>query len=380
MNEVVLVYPSISYKGGVERVIAEVLKFLVSNGVTVRAVCSDMDPSLVPLCSSVHYENCEDAIKPLKAIWLRLGWMRRAARQIKPCAERVKVISAPCALLKADVVMAGSCHLAAQSSRLSKGAYKWLFNPKHWFYIFAECSIFARASSIVLVPSKRTQGEIQRFYPFAKHRTYVVPHGVDLKLFVPDASAKLALLRFLGIGDQKIVLLTVTNEIKRKGCFEILDALASLKSEYPQLHYVVAGRDNSEAFILAARALGLEDRVTVLSGVHGESLTRLYQGADLFVLPTEYESFGLVGIESLACGVPVLTTRVGGLEDYVTDGQDGLFVERTSDSVKEGLRKFMTLSADQRALMSQSARQKAERYSWPEVLRPLLRLIGSTKI
>lgn len=378
MNEVVLVYPSISYKGGVERVISEVLKFLVAHGVAVRAVCSDMDPSLVPLCSEVVYKKCKDSTNPVIAIWLRLSWMIRAANQIKPYAGRVKVISAPCALLKADIVMAGSCHLAAQSARLSKGAYKWLLNPKHWFYIFCEFRIF-RTSSTVLVPSTRTRGEIKRYYSFAKSKTYVMPHGVDLQLFSPDKTAKAALANTLGIDERATILLTVTNEIKRKGCFQVLEGLRLLKPQFPQLHYVVAGRDNPEAFIAAAHALCLEDTVTVLPGVHGEALAHLYQGADIFVLPTEYESFGLVGIEALACGIPVLTTQVGGLEDYVTDGVDGLFVERTGVSVAEGLRRFLGLDVNQQCLMVSKAREKAESYSWSEVLKPLLAFVGAAK-
>lgn len=380
MNDVILAYPSISYRGGVERVMAEVLKFLVGHGITIKAVCSDMDPSLAALCETVLYEPCRTSSNPLKDIWYRFDWMLRAERLVKSFPNEPKVVSAPCALLVADVVMAGSCHLAAQSARLSKGAYKWLFNPKHWFYIFAEGSIFLRGDSNVVVPSQRTRREIKKFYPPAGARTHVVPHGVDLKVFFPNPEAKNELATELGLAKGSTIFLTVTNEIKRKGCFQVIEAIAALKDEYSNLHYVVAGRDDAKDFKEQVKALGLEKMVTVLPGVHGDELARLYQGADLFLIPTEYESFGLVGIESLACGVPVLTTRVGGLEDYVTDNQDGFFVARTAYSVGEGLRKFMRLNNEQRAMMAKEARKKAESYSWAEVLAPLLNLIDTAKI
>lgn len=379
MSDAILVYPSISFKGGVERVMAEVLKFLVGRGITVKAVCSDMDPTLAALCETVLYEPCRISSNPLKDIWFRVDWMLRAARLVRLFPKESKIVSAPCALFVADVVMAGSCHLAAQSARLSKKAYKWLFNPKHWFYIFAEGSIFLRGDSNVLVPSQRTQSEIKKFYPPAGARTHVVPHGVDLKLFVPNPEAKTELARQFGLPSDSTIFLTVTNEIKRKGCYQVIEAIAALKDGYSNLHYVVAGRDDAQNFKEQVEVLGLEKMVTILPGIHGHELVRLYQGADLFLLPTEYESFGLVGIESLACGVPVLATRVGGLEDYVTDNEDGFFVARTVGSIEEGLRKFMGLSGGQRALMAKKARLKAESYSWPEVLAPLLNLIVATK-
>lgn len=379
MNNVVMVYPSISYKGGVERVMAEVLKFLVGHGVSVKVICAEIDPSLEPLCSEVLYEPCRGSSNPLKDIWLRVSWMLGATRLVKSLSNGAKVVSAPCALFSADIVMAGSCHLAAQVARLSQGSYKWLLNPKHWFYIFAEGSIFLRRKSTVLVPSKRTQAEIKRFYPFARNRTFVLPHGVDLKLFIPNPAVKLELVDRLKIARESTIFLTVTNEIKRKGCYQVLEALAMLRDAFPKMHYVVAGRDDPQGFKARVRSLGLDKMVTVLPGVHGDDLVRLYQGADLFLLPTEYESFGLVGIESLACSVPVLSTRVGGLEDYVADNEDGFFVERTGDSVREGLRKFMELNPEQHVLMRIKARQKAENYNWSGVLKPLLNLVGSAK-
>jgi len=375
-KQVIMVYPSIGYAGGVERVMAEVLKFLAENGIQIHAICSDIDPRLQALCHSCQPLPLKKSKHRLIDLYFQAQWMYRSGKIARSFSKaNTKIISAPCAVFAADIVMAGSCHLAAQYERLTKGSFKWLLNPRHWFYIFSEGSIFFGNNPQILVPSQRTQSEINRFYRWTKGRTDVVPHGVDLEVFSPSDSVRAEVTSRLGINKDAVILLTVTNEIKRKGCFQVLESLRLIQDPKAQFHYIVVGRDDPSDFLNKAKEMGLSEVVSVLPGAQGQDLAKLYQGADLFILPTEYESFGLVGMEALACGLPVLCTRVGGLEDYVTDGIDGIFVERNGKSIAAGLEVFLGLTPHQKIAMKLYAAIKSRSYKWKEVLHPILKLL-----
>ncbi|MDF9787578.1 glycosyltransferase family 4 protein [Polynucleobacter sphagniphilus] len=376
-SDVTIVYPSIGYTGGVERVMAEVLKFLFNNNYQIQVICSEIDDSLRPLCSKVHIIPIHKSNHLLWDMFHTAHWMLQAGRQAK-LANKLKsrIISAPCALFTADLVMAGSCHIAAQFERLKRGSFKWLLNPRHWFYIFCEASIFLRNQSQILVPSKRTKSEIDCFYSPAKNRIHVVPHGVDSSIFYPADGSKTEIRTSIGLPEDAVIFLTVTNEIKRKGCLNALEALKLIEQNGVKFHYLVVGRDDSSELLSKARDLGLGSVVSAMPGVHGAELVRLFQASDLFVLPTEYESFGLVGIEALACGLPVLCTKVGGLEDYVTNGQDGIFVERTSADIARGLKYFFSLAPDAKRDMRDLAIEKSRVYQWSEVLQPILSILN----
>ena len=121
--------------------------------------------------------------------------------------------------------------------------------------------------------------------------------------------------------------------------------------------------------------MGLLDMLTLLPPTINEDLVALYQAADIFVLPTKYESFGLVCMEALACGLPVVSCRVGGVEDYVTDGVDGALVSRTPEGIAEGV--DMLADSETRIAMSEKARLKALQYDWSIVLKPLDQIVAN---
>jgi glycosyltransferase involved in cell wall biosynthesis len=83
-----------------------------------------------------------------------------------------------------------------------------------------------------------------------------------------------------------------------------------------------------QAFWDRARQLGLRDRLTVVDQPEGPALLRLYQDASVFALSSDEEGFGLVLLEAMACGVPVVSTRSGGPDGIITDGEDGFLVPR----------------------------------------------------
>jgi glycosyltransferase involved in cell wall biosynthesis len=124
-------------------------------------------------------------------------------------------------------------------------------------------------------------------------------------------------------------ILFVGRLASNKGLLPLTNAFAVVAKAHPDATLVLVGEDGGmrPAVEAAAGRLGLAGRVRVLGHVEGDSLLAdAYRDARLTVLPSEYEAFGLVLLESLAQGTPVVASRVGGIPEFVPDGQAGLLV------------------------------------------------------
>jgi D-inositol-3-phosphate glycosyltransferase len=202
-------------------------------------------------------------------------------------------------------------------------------------------------------------------------RITVVPCGVDLGLFRPDGPAE---PRDPG----RSRLLVVSRLVERKGIGSVITALAEL----PGTELVVAGgpparrlAEDPEARRLAALAerLGLAGRVRFRGQVEPGDLPALYRSADLVVCVPWYEPFGIVPLEAMACGVPVVASAVGGLVDSVVDGVAGVHVPpRRPDLLARVLAGLLADPGRRAALGAGGARRARRRYGWDRIARGTL--------
>jgi D-inositol-3-phosphate glycosyltransferase len=202
-------------------------------------------------------------------------------------------------------------------------------------------------------------------------RITVVPCGVDLGRFRPDGPAE---PRDPG----RSRLLVVSRLVERKGIGSVITALAEL----PGTELVVAGgpparrlAEDPEARRLAALAerLGLAGRVRFRGQVEPDDLPALYRSADLVVCVPWYEPFGIVPLEAMACGVPVVASAVGGLVDSVVDGVAGVHVPpRRPDLLASVLAGLLADPARRAALGAAGARRARRRYRWDRIARGTL--------
>jgi phosphatidylinositol alpha-1,6-mannosyltransferase len=156
----------------------------------------------------------------------------------------------------------------------------------------------------------------------------ILPNTVDLSYFAPGAATP-ALVEKWGLRGRRVLLTLARLEAREryKGIDEIIDILPSLVAEFPDLVYVIAG-DGSDRPRLEAKAgaSGLASRI-VFTGYVPESEKRdLYRAADVFAMPGHGEGFGIVYLEAMACGIPVIASTMDGSREAVRDGMLGLTV------------------------------------------------------
>lgn len=234
--------------------------------------------------------------------------------------------------------------------------------------IEAERRIATTADRIV-VASAHEKHLLTALYGADAGRIEVVPCGIDLELFTP--MEKEVARRKLGLKDGERVILFVGRIEPLKGIDILISAAAQLHEDENFIVLIVGGggRATEEIAQLRAQAaeLGVDHHISFEGAVDHSRLPLYYNAADVCVVPSYYESFGLVAVESMACGTPVVASRVGGLTTTVRDGETGYLIPwRCPEPFAERLE--LLLDNDElRASFGRAGREAVERYRWANV-------------
>jgi len=194
-------------------------------------------------------------------------------------------------------------------------------------------------------------------------KIHVLRNGVDTRLFQPaDREAERARLKLTGT-----VLLMVGNLLALKGHDVVLGALR----EFSDARLLIIGEGREERNLKGlARALGIQDRVSFFGAMSQEDLAAYYRAADALVLASSREGWPNVLLESMACGTPVVSTRVGGTPEIVAAPEAGVLAnERSEHGIAEALGRLFRNYPDRKL-----TRRYAERFGWDETTRGQLQL------
>ena len=214
-------------------------------------------------------------------------------------------------------------------------------------------------------------------------RVDVVPAGVDLSTFTPRGPR---FRRRRGL--RRVVV--VSRLVERKGIGNVIEAIA----EVPGCELVIAGgpdrdrldRDReAQRYQALADALGVAERVHLIGSVDREEMPALLRSADVVATVPWYEPFGMVAVEAMACGIPVIASQVGGLVDTVVDGVTGFHVPpRAPSELAERLRFLLARPALRRRLGAAGAERAQQRYGWDSIaaatLESYLRALGQRRV
>lgn len=194
----------------------------------------------------------------------------------------------------------------------------------------------------------------------------VISNGVNTELFRPEPIRK--------DPSQSLRLITVARLVRRKGVEHILKALAQINDKSINLLVVGTGSDRLFLKKLCAE-LKLDDAVDFFGYCPRAELNRLYNSADLFILPSRSESFGMAFAEAMACALPVIGTKTGGIVDLIDHGEGGILVEPANvEEIAQAILK-MKNSPQMRLEMGRKNREKILRkYSWRSVAEQYLEI------
>ncbi|MGD8368319.1 MAG: glycosyltransferase family 4 protein [Desulfobacterales bacterium] len=199
----------------------------------------------------------------------------------------------------------------------------------------------------IITVSKRAREDIGKNFGIGTDRFAVVPNGIRTDLFRPMA----------GIAREKgRIIVTNSSDTPLKGLYYLLQAIASIDGGRP-LHLVVIGRPKKNGGIekLIGR-LGVGDRVTFTGRIDHEEYVRQYARAEMAVVPSVYEGFGLPAGEAMACGVPVISTTGGALPEVV--GNTGLLVAPADPAALAGAIRTLYDNPDLSAALGAAGRQR----------------------
>jgi D-inositol-3-phosphate glycosyltransferase len=212
----------------------------------------------------------------------------------------------------------------------------------------------------------------------------VVPAGVDLSLFrpLPRAEAR----RYLGVPPEHKMILFVGRIQPLKGIDTLMRAMKQVIHQYPELKgslcvSIIGGDPNPDSEgelaeferLNRLRAeLGIGDLVTFLGAKDQDSLVTYYSAAEMVVMPSHYESFGMVALEAMACGTPVIGSDVGGLAFSIEDGFNGYLVPGKDPAALADKIALLLRRTGLRDHLGEQAIRWAERYSWSTIADEVL--------
>ena len=213
----------------------------------------------------------------------------------------------------------------------------------------------------IIAISDMIKNDIVKYHNIDPQKIDVVYNGVDLKRFNPDNKNKYrkVIRDELSLGEE-FVLLYISNNFRLKGLLTLVKSLGELKKIGKDFKVLIIGRGNEAPYRKLAKKLGCIDNLLFLG--HVGEIEKYYAASDLYVHPTFYDSCSLVTTESLASGLPVITTVFDGASGIMEDGKDG-FVMRDPKDYKALAEKISLFFDDEfRQKASIAAREKAEKY------------------
>ncbi len=361
---VTLVAHEVGSVGGMERQLAELASGLLLRGhdVTVVARACELPPDPRLRWIRVH--------GPARPFALAYPWFFLAGSfQVWRCRRGLVHTTGAIVFNRADTSTVHFCHRAffrrsgtttrarrqtalhrinaRIATRLSLAAEGWCYRPR-------------RTRSIVGV-SEGVARELESEFPRMAGRVSVIPNGVDLEEFGGHGTARREVRERFDVGGGQLVAAFVGGDWERKGLGYAIEALPRA----PGWVLLVVGEGDRARYAALAAAAGVPDRVRFAG--HAADVGPFYSAADGLLLPTAYEGFPLASLEAAAAGLPLLITRVSGVEELLVEDVNGWFIERDAGVIADRLTR-LAADSDRRSSMGAAAREAAARFGWNQVV------------
>jgi D-inositol-3-phosphate glycosyltransferase len=243
------------------------------------------------------------------------------------------------------------------------------------YRIEGERSVLDR-SDLIVAATEAERSQLEMLYGLNHQKVRIVPPGVDIHHFypIPQDEAKEA----IGIPVKDRMALFVGRIEPLKGLDTLIKAISIVKKnckafECPHYLAIIGGDPEEDKEMMSAEMrrlqtlceqLGLDDMVLFLGKRDQNSLPYYYSAAEVVVMPSHYESFGMVALEAMACGTPVIASRVGGLAFLIKEGKTGYFVPSQDPEALANKLRLLFGSHELRARFGIQAAAYARDFSW----------------
>ncbi len=363
---IALNFPGCYRRGGVERVMLECANFLAARGHDVHAFATEWEPGT--LAPSVVRHDVDVGRWPWLSRLVAFNVaVARQIRRLRPPADAMGGFGVMCpagGVLWVCSVQRAWLH-TSQHARGLLGRWKQRVNPFHPMILLMERHHYrGRRYQKLIALTDEVKRELIRWYDVPAGDVVVIPNGFSPSEFNLGrvAEHRDPVRQRLGYGAGDRVVVFVANELERKGFGPLLRAVAGLDD--PAVKVLAVGRLNPHAYAAEADRLGLGGRVSYVGST--SDVAPYYAAADVFAMPTQHEAWGLVIVEAMACGLPVVTSRLAGAALCVREGTSGELLNDPSDvaEITGKLRRVLEGNHGSRSAIADSVAD----YAWPRVL------------
>jgi 1,4-alpha-glucan branching enzyme len=246
----------------------------------------------------------------------------------------------------------------------------------NWFLRIFEEGMLKRSNKIIAV-SDFTRRELLQYYKVKEDKIRVIHNGVDTNKFQP-ASDKSKAKEELGFDPDDTAILSVGRLYARKGLFTLIESMPAVVRRFPRAKFIISGKgqsDEMKKLVAHAQKLGVRDRIVFTGYYPDRKLPRLYQAADVFAFSTFYENLPFAVLEALSTGLPVVTTRVGGIPEMIEDGRNGFLVQPfNSRELEDRILYFLEHPGAASEIAFLARRIIEERFDWRLIVKKVLKV------
>lgn len=235
-------------------------------------------------------------------------------------------------------------------------------NPFHITILYIEKRLFqSKRLKFVIANSKRGKEEIIKHYGLPEDKICVIYNGIDHKGFDLPKEIRIAYRKRLNLHNQTTILF-VGSGFERKGLKFLIEAVGILKGDsVKNLKIVVVGKGRIKKYQNIAKRCGVSEDINFIGPV--KDIKGYYKAGDIFVIPTIYEPFSNAYLEAMVAGLPVVTSKVNGVSEILSDGEDGMIVDDPSDPWEVAEKISPLLKEEKRSEMGRIARIKVKGYT-----------------
>lgn len=241
------------------------------------------------------------------------------------------------------------------------------FSPHRKWYFRSVVRWVLRQSDVVTAQSSNTAGGVKKYYDDTKEIA-LIPLAYESFPFSPKTREE------LGLRNDVFYTVSVGRLVPRKGFDFLIRSLAKIPDERVQALIVGSGPEGDRLHELA-KSLGISDRVHIISGATDERKFQYLSVADVFVLSSVHEGFGIVVQEAMQVGLPIIATNEGGQVDFVKEGQNGFLVTHGKDDELVGALSRMREDAVSRKFFSEQNLETIKRFDLDRISREHLNLL-----